>query len=91
MEEVRCAEDEEDIISDDEENESTTSISSSLGDDEQIQICVNNKFVEKSADCFLCPISSCTFSLSHDDERLRILHLEASHPDIDSNICFLKL
>ena len=90
MEEEICAEDEEDSISDDEENKSTMSISSFLRD-KQIQKCVNDKFDEKSANCFLCPISSCTFSLSHDDEKLRILHLDTSHPDIDRNICFLKL
>ena len=56
------------------------------------QKCARGKFDEEmSANCYLCPISSCTFSLSQDDEELRIQHFDENHPNIDSKICFLKL
>ena len=87
-EEERYDDDEEDIISDDEENQL---IAPAVVESDQSQKCASSKFDEKSANCYLCPISSCTFSLSQDDENLRIQHFNENHPDIDSQICFLKL
>ena len=68
---------EDDLISDDEEDNQKNS--------------VKDKYVKDY--CYLCPISSCTYSLSNNDKQLERKHFETSHSTMDNidNVHFLKL
>ena len=75
----------EEDISDDEEDrddDTVTVTEEVISDTEEEQIPHN---------CYLCPISSCTFSLAQDDLILRIRHLETCHPSMDTKLSFMKL
>ena len=67
----------DDLISDDEEENQNNS--------------VKDKYVKD--DCYLCPISSCTYSLRDYDKQLERKHFETSHQTMDNidNVHFLKL
>ena len=73
---------EEDISDDEEDRDDDTVIEDTISDTEEEQI---------PHDCYLCPISSCTFSMAQDDLILRIRHLETFYPSMDTKLSFMKL
>ena len=75
-------EEEEDISDDEECRDADTVKEDTISDTDEEEIPPN---------CYLCPISSCTFSMAQDDLILRIRHLETCHPSMDTKLSFMKL
>ena len=73
---------EEEISDDEEDRDDDTVIEDNISDTDEEEIPHN---------CYLCPISSCTFSMAQDDLFLRIQHLETFHPNVDTKLSFMKL